>query len=232
MSNIIKLNIGGVLYQTTENTLLKYPDSFLASIFYEKHLLPTDENGYYFIDRDGKLFEYILRFLRDGTINLDNTAKNIIDDILDEADYYGIDELASLLGDEDDKDDDYYNIRNVLVVRGIDIKKIEEQFNQHFTENYLTSFANEKSGSFFVNEDKSPPPGFSGFYYTIGPPHHTQPNYNDHLEKYEFLTSVYDKIHKTGQLFDALFTKNLIRTNYKCISEYTVNCSIRFRIYI
>ena len=53
----IKLNIGGKIYKTTLDTLRKDPDSMLSAMFSGRHeLKPDQEDGSYFIDRDGKLF--------------------------------------------------------------------------------------------------------------------------------------------------------------------------------
>jgi len=38
----------------------------LAAMFSGRHFVQKDEDGRYFIDRDGTHFRYILNFLRDG----------------------------------------------------------------------------------------------------------------------------------------------------------------------
>ena len=53
----IKLSVGGKIYKTTLDTLRKDPDSMLCAMFSGKFDLKADEeDGAYFIDRDGKLF--------------------------------------------------------------------------------------------------------------------------------------------------------------------------------
>ena len=53
----IKLNVGGKIYKTTLDTLRKDSDSMLCVMFSGKFDLKADEeDGAYFIDRDGKLF--------------------------------------------------------------------------------------------------------------------------------------------------------------------------------
>ena len=55
--SIVKLNVGGYIYQTSLVTLRKDPDSKLCAMFSGSHeLKPEEEEGAYFIDRDGKLF--------------------------------------------------------------------------------------------------------------------------------------------------------------------------------
>ena len=53
----VKLNVGGKIYKTTLSTLRKDPNSMLSAMFSGRHELKLDdEDGAYFIDRDGKLF--------------------------------------------------------------------------------------------------------------------------------------------------------------------------------
>ncbi len=62
----IKLDVGGHLYTTSILTLTKDPDSMLAVMFSGRHSLVQEQDGSYFLDRDGTHFRYILNFLRDG----------------------------------------------------------------------------------------------------------------------------------------------------------------------
>ena len=53
----IKLNVGGQIFKTSIATLLKDPDSMLAAMFSERFdVKPDEEDGAYFIDRDGTYF--------------------------------------------------------------------------------------------------------------------------------------------------------------------------------
>ena len=58
----IKLNVGGVYFQTTKDTLIKSP--YFSMMLNGKWSIPKDE---IFIDRSGKIFEHILNLLRDPT---------------------------------------------------------------------------------------------------------------------------------------------------------------------
>ena len=62
---VVTLDVGGTKYRTTLSTLTKYPDSMLGAMFSGRHDLPQQEDGSYFIDRDGEMFKYILMYLRD-----------------------------------------------------------------------------------------------------------------------------------------------------------------------
>merc|ERR1719495_922853 len=70
-SRIVDLNVGGILYTTTIDTLTKDPDSMLFKMFSsDLRSLIKDKKGRIFLDRDGQLFRYILDFLRNGKLNL------------------------------------------------------------------------------------------------------------------------------------------------------------------
>ena len=52
----VKLNVGGVYFKTSLLTLTKDPDSMLAAMFSGRFEENLDEDGSFFIDRDGDLF--------------------------------------------------------------------------------------------------------------------------------------------------------------------------------
>jgi hypothetical protein len=65
---IIKLNIGGYKYETTMETLTRLePDSYLSKMFHVPLSMKPLEEGYYFIDRNGESFGFILFWLRNGS---------------------------------------------------------------------------------------------------------------------------------------------------------------------
>lgn len=86
---IVKLNVGGVVYLTTRVTLTKYPDSMLGAMFNGSMATGMDENGCHFIDRDGELFKYILNYLRSSKLSLPQEFKDL-DQLGDEADFFQI----------------------------------------------------------------------------------------------------------------------------------------------
>ncbi|KAK0044526.1 hypothetical protein Bpfe_026026 [Biomphalaria pfeifferi] len=97
--NRIKLDIGGNLFTTSLLTLTKDPNSMFAAMFSGRHDLKTEPDGSFFIDRDGTHFRYVLNYLRDGCIRegtlppSDTTWR----ELLTEAEFYQLDELASFL---------------------------------------------------------------------------------------------------------------------------------------
>ena len=93
-NEIVRLNVGGTKYTTVKSTLRKYPQSMLEAVFMESIPLKTDENGYYFIDWCGHIFEYILQFLRCGKLVLPE-GFNELELLQTEADFYQIEDMIS-----------------------------------------------------------------------------------------------------------------------------------------
>ena len=71
----VKLNVGGITYETYESVLSRDPDSILAALCRDDSPLKDeqkDTEGVVFIDRSGSLFRHILNFLRDGVLPINN----------------------------------------------------------------------------------------------------------------------------------------------------------------
>ncbi len=66
MTTIIKLNVGGTFFDTTETTL-QGSDFFKALLKNSQSMTKGAESidGRYFVDRSGKAFEHVLNLLRD-----------------------------------------------------------------------------------------------------------------------------------------------------------------------
>jgi len=86
--NFIKLNIGGHKFTTKLSTLLSFPGSHLHEIFSDLKSIPTDADGYFFLDRDGSYFQHILNFLRDGMYPPSTLTNTEVEMIRREAKYY------------------------------------------------------------------------------------------------------------------------------------------------
>lgn len=87
----IKLNVGGQIFKTSLETLLKDPDSMLASMFSERFdVKPDEEDGAYFIDRDGTHFRYVLNYLRTGKLIYPKGNRVVSMELLLEAEFYQI----------------------------------------------------------------------------------------------------------------------------------------------
>jgi hypothetical protein len=62
ISSRIKLNIGGVKFETSKSTLELSP--YFAAMLSGRFKIELDTEGYLFIDRDGENFKYLLSWLR------------------------------------------------------------------------------------------------------------------------------------------------------------------------
>eukprot|EP01084_Bolivina_argentea_P203046 346827_1 len=73
---IIKLNVGGIKFSTTKSTLLQF--GFFRGLL-SGNFLQNQDDGCYFVDRDGKMFEYLLNYARCGYVSIPAKYISIID---------------------------------------------------------------------------------------------------------------------------------------------------------
>ena len=88
-ASTIKLNVGGQYFTTSLQTLTKDTGSMLHAMFSGRFDTKPAEDGYYFIDRDGTNFRYILNYLRTGRLLLPED-KLVREELLEEAEFYQI----------------------------------------------------------------------------------------------------------------------------------------------
>ncbi|XP_076467940.1 BTB/POZ domain-containing protein KCTD12-like [Babylonia areolata] len=94
---LVELNVGGVMYTTNLATLVKEPDSILASLFQDtSHHLVRDTKGKVFIDRDGVLFRYVLDYLRNQKLVLPENFHER-ERLKQEAEYFQLPDLIHCL---------------------------------------------------------------------------------------------------------------------------------------
>ncbi|CAG8537408.1 hypothetical protein RhiirA5_396631 [Rhizophagus irregularis] len=90
----IILNVGGIKYETYRSTLTAYPSTLLGTMFQERNraLLHPVNGNEYFIDRDGKLFRYILQFYRRNKIVWPEPGSDYVsrEELEEEFDYFQI----------------------------------------------------------------------------------------------------------------------------------------------
>lgn len=91
--DIVRLNVGGHLFTTTKSTLTRFPTVALDNI-----LRNLDKEGNVFVDREGRMFQYILGFLRTGKLCLPDDFSEF-DSLTTEVEAYGISNLSELLED-------------------------------------------------------------------------------------------------------------------------------------
>jgi len=84
----VLLDVGGKYFKTTISTLHKDQHSLLAQMFsLSGFQLPREQDGSYFIDRDGEHFQHILNYLR-GCFAVDGLDRATLNEILYEAEFY------------------------------------------------------------------------------------------------------------------------------------------------
>lgn len=93
---VVPLNVGGKIYTASLTTLTRYPKTMLAAMFSGRLPVETDANGNYFIDRDGKLFRFVLNFLRSSQLNLPSGFDEF-EQLKQEADFYQIKDLLAII---------------------------------------------------------------------------------------------------------------------------------------
>ncbi|KAJ8263939.1 hypothetical protein GJAV_G00143290 [Gymnothorax javanicus] len=92
----VRLNVGGTVFLTTRQTLLKEQTSFLYRLCQQQDLhSDTDETGAYVIDRDPTYFGPILNYLRHGKLVYNKELAE--EGVLEEAEFYNITPLIRLI---------------------------------------------------------------------------------------------------------------------------------------
>ncbi|CAO4367587.1 unnamed protein product [Caenorhabditis nigoni] len=91
MTDTIKLNIGGTIFETSQSTLMKFDGYFKRML---ENGIPVPEDVI-FIDRSPKHFDLILNFMRDGHVDLRKYSEDV-SEIQKEAEYYLLDGLIEL----------------------------------------------------------------------------------------------------------------------------------------
>lgn len=96
--DLVRLSVGGLIFSTTKATLSRYPNSMLGAMFNGSMPTSCDEDGRYFIDRDGTLFPYVLNFLRSSQLALPADFKHY-EQLAIEADFYQIEPLIQAISE-------------------------------------------------------------------------------------------------------------------------------------
>lgn len=95
VNDMVTLNVGGERYLTSVGTLTREKDSFFAALFSEQWKAernPVDDS--IFIDQNGKIFNYVLEYLRTGML-LNSVWKDetVLHSLLAEAQYFNLHSL-------------------------------------------------------------------------------------------------------------------------------------------
>ncbi|KAL3917193.1 MAG: hypothetical protein SGILL_004827, partial [Bacillariaceae sp.] len=89
----VRFNVGGRVYEVARSTVEQYPDTMLARMidttWKHEHYKPGDM---IYIDRNGNRFQYVLDYMRDGTVHLPVTECYAA--IAHELDYFGFENVG------------------------------------------------------------------------------------------------------------------------------------------
>jgi len=97
MTDWLKLNVGGTIFETSRATLTSHPTSSLARMFEPNSNLPPatiTSDGVYLIDACPVGFSVILNWLRYRRLMLGQVK---VEEVMPLADYFGLEELQALL---------------------------------------------------------------------------------------------------------------------------------------
>ncbi|KDO21621.1 hypothetical protein SPRG_12860 [Saprolegnia parasitica CBS 223.65] len=85
----ITLNVGGTLFTTARETLLRMPGSYFDAMLSSDHWLPN-EKGEYFLDLDASTFKRVIKYLRSGRLDVEGLTINQEADLREMLDYLQI----------------------------------------------------------------------------------------------------------------------------------------------
>ena len=91
-SEIVSINVGGKVFQTSPKTMCKYPNSKLGKMYQEGKKI---KNRNFFLDEDPKYFRVVLNFLRKDKVTLEEP--HLFNGILDLAKNLELHELVEEL---------------------------------------------------------------------------------------------------------------------------------------
>ncbi|CAF0806680.1 unnamed protein product [Rotaria sp. Silwood1] len=93
----VHIDVGGTIFTSSLETLTRYPDSRLSKLFNGTIPIVLDTlKQHYFIDRDGKLFRYILNYMRYGSLTLPDNFPEL-SALLEEARYFELTPLINAI---------------------------------------------------------------------------------------------------------------------------------------
>ncbi|CAF3335863.1 unnamed protein product [Rotaria socialis] len=101
IQGMVILNVGGDRYTTSIETLTREKNTFFTALFSKQWQLERDpDDKSIFIDRNGKIFTYILEYFRTNTVP-NNVMKDetLLTGLLIEAEYFQLKDLLAVLPD-------------------------------------------------------------------------------------------------------------------------------------
>ncbi|KAI8773100.1 potassium voltage-gated channel subfamily C member 3 [Biomphalaria glabrata] len=90
-NEIIRINVGGTVFETYKSTLSAHPSCHLSDPVFLAKYYRTEQNDYFF-DRDPEIFHCILNYFRSGELHLPTSVCGLV--IKSELDFWGIDDIS------------------------------------------------------------------------------------------------------------------------------------------
>jgi BTB/POZ domain len=84
---MVQYNVGGKMYEVSQSLIDQYPNTILSLANSKPER--TNKNTPIFIDRNGERFQYVLDYMRDGSVQLPMTISK--ESLLKDMEYYGFD---------------------------------------------------------------------------------------------------------------------------------------------
>jgi hypothetical protein len=159
--NIVNLDIGGIKFKTTKQTLQRY-ESIINGLVEN-----NSDNSEIFIDRNGKCFEYILEFFRNGDNVILSEDKLINKMIYLECQYYCLVELQHKI-----KEKYMPNQITTLTLHVLELTKIESYINDEW-------FSNDKTNEELVSEHENFKQNDNDKYNLMIKSNKLKPSWND-----------------------------------------------------
>ena len=110
-ANIVRLNVGGKCFDTTAETLLKLP--IFQPVLEGRFDFARDEDGRFFVDRDGMRFQHVLQFARDARRPSRAIIEKQREELLSECDFFMCDALKDYLRDDISQSDMRWEDRQI-----------------------------------------------------------------------------------------------------------------------
>ena len=162
--SIVSLNVGGTIFQTSPSTMLKYPNSKLASMYNEGQKI---KNLNFFLDEDAEYFRIILNFLRKEKI-VKFEEENLFDGVRDLVKNLELIELGKELEKRDTFSKVVLEIGSNIGVHCHDCNDYPDYHLIIIDRKYLTRVPESHLAKFFFGEQGSQNP-LSNWIFKKGP---------------------------------------------------------------
>ncbi|CAL2051683.1 hypothetical protein CAEBREN_05513 [Caenorhabditis brenneri] len=144
--DLVHINAGGTRYTTLYDTLAQSKSSYFLNfiridrttgkvVLLQQRTI-RDESGAIFVNRDGRLFAFVLQFMRDGKNTILPKDKDLLAQLRREADFFGMEVFKYLIQET------LVDLEKEQRASSIDIADIRNSVNQIANNTYYTGGRN------------------------------------------------------------------------------------------